>query len=103
MDSAVKLLLRPILDELQESGEKLTFEEFCGALDALYKHLSPEEKHQFLFKLKPSNQGSTPVSAKKISDLYHRLLTYKQSIEEQIQMVEEFDPTLKQFNRANKA
>ena len=58
LDRDTQSILSPLLDELEESGEELTMEEFCGALDALLKVLTPNEKHTLLFndRTNPSPQ-----------------------------------------------
>jgi hypothetical protein len=49
LDGQMCSILQPIFQEMQEKSIDLIFDEFCQALDALFKVLTPQEKGYLLF------------------------------------------------------
>lgn len=48
-------ILYPMIQELAESRTELSFEDFCEALDALFKLLTPQDKWYLIFTFKSEN------------------------------------------------
>ena len=49
IDPQLASILHPLLQEMAEKNIDLIFEEFCQALDALFKVLTPQDKSYLLF------------------------------------------------------
>ena len=81
LEYEVEEIIRPILDELNMSDAQLSFEEFCGAMDALLDYVSPEARRKLLYATKSSLATRRSLSQHSLGNLCERLASYKQSLE----------------------
>lgn len=84
-------IIMPLIEEMQEAKESLSFEEFCGAMDALMKVLTPQEKNLVIFGNRKKRGESTDMSSSRsqspgrpILDTYDRLMKHKRNLEEKL-------------------
>ncbi|CAG9334144.1 unnamed protein product [Blepharisma stoltei] len=91
LERELLLIIQPLIDEMKSARESLSFEEFCGAMDALMKVLTPQEKNYLIFnRKKPENDNpltsrSQSPSSRAIFQTYDRLMKHKRNLEEKLE------------------
>lgn len=82
LDPEVVKVIYPLLQELEETGEKLDFDEFFDSLENLCKYLTPEERYA-LIKEKPKNEVKFEVKPRMSSStgkMYSRSVKFKEDV-----------------------
>ena len=112
LDPEVTRILVPLLQELEETGEKLDFEEFFDSIENLCKYLTPEERYT-LIKDRAKNETKFDVKPRASSStgkMYSRSVKFKEEVNNKLiaerikksdQELQEctFHPKIKKYKR----
>jgi hypothetical protein len=100
IDPEVIKVIFPLLQELEETGEKLDFEEFFDSLENLCKYLTPEERYTLL-KPNPKNDIKfevRPRTSSSTGKMYSRSVKFKEEVNIKLtaQRIKKSDEELKE-------
>ena len=86
LDPEVVKVIYPLLQEMEETGEKLDFEEFFDSVENLCKYLTPEERY-VLIKEKPKPEVKFEVKPRLSSStgrMYSRSVKFKEDADSKL-------------------
>lgn len=114
IDVEIVKILMPLLQELEDTGEKIDFDEFFDSMENLCKTLTPEERHTLLKeRIRPIELEKPEKRSCSSGRIYTRTKQYKADVEakllaERIRRSEEevkecsFHPKIKKYRRESK-